>query len=170
MHAELLLLRLVHILGGIFWVGSSIFTTFFLFPAMASAGPAAGQIMGNLAKRRLFVVLPTVAILTILSGTRLLMIASGGFTRDYFTLISGKTYALAAIASTVAFLLSVIVARPAAVRVGVLAQLSTTAGPGDRDRIAAEMRALQARVKTSSIIAMALLLFAAAGMAVARYL
>ena len=170
MHAELLVLRLVHILGGIFWLGSGVFTTFFLFPSMASAGPAAGQIMLNLTKRRLFVFLPTVAVLTILSGVRLVMIASGGFQRDYFLLMSGKTYTLAGIAATVAFLLSLIVARPAAVRVGALAQLSTTAGPGDRDRIAAEMKALQARIKSSSIIAMLLLIFAGAGMAVARYL
>src|SRR6185295_7224796 len=106
MHGELLVLRLIHILGGVFWVGSGLFTTFFLLPAMASAGPAAGQIIANLTKRRYFVVLPTVAILTILSGARLLMIASGGFSRHYFTLISGKTYAVAAIAAIVAFLLS----------------------------------------------------------------
>jgi uncharacterized membrane protein len=170
MHAELLVLRLVHILGGIFWLGSGLFTTFFLLPAMSSAGPAASQIMLELTKRRLFVVLPTAAVLTILSGVRLLMIASGGFSRDYFGLISGKTYTLAGIAATLAFLLSLIVARPAAVRVGALAQQVGSAGPGDRDRITAEMQVLQARVKSSSVIAMGLLILAGAGMAVARYL
>jgi len=170
MHGELLVLRLIHILGGVFWVGSGLFTTFFLLPAMASAGPAAGQIIANLTKRRYFVVLPTVAILTILSGARLLMIASGGFSRHYFTLISGKTYAVAAIAAIVAFLLSLIVARPATVRVGALAQQMASAGPGDRDRMTAEMQALRTRAERSSVLAMALLLVAAGGMAVARYL
>ena len=41
MIAEILVLRLVHVLGGMFWVGSGLFSTFFLLPALAGAGPAA---------------------------------------------------------------------------------------------------------------------------------
>ena len=137
---------------------------------MMAAGPTAGQIMANLTKRRLFVVLPTVAVLTILSGLRLMMIVSGGFDRDYFVSITGKAYSLAGIAATVAFLLSVIVARPASVKIGTLSQQLASVGPADRERIAAEMKAMQDRAKASSILAMILLLFAAGGMAVARYL
>ena len=37
MQGELLVLRLVHVLGGIFWVGSALFMAIFLFPALASA-------------------------------------------------------------------------------------------------------------------------------------
>ena len=72
MSTELVVLRLVHILGGIFWLGSGLFTTFFLIPALGRAGPAAaGPVMGALQQRRLFTVLPVVALLTILSGVRL---------------------------------------------------------------------------------------------------
>jgi len=169
MQGELLLLRLIHVLGGIFWVGSGLFTGLFLFPALAPTGPAAGQVVANLAKRRLFVVLPTVAILTMLSGLRLMMIASTGFQRDYFARLGGKTYAIAAIAAIVAFLLSVVVARPAAVKMGVLSQ-QAAAEPNNRERIQAEITALQNRTKSAGIISVVLLVVAAAGMAVARYL
>ena len=53
MKAELLTLRLIHILGGIFWVGSMVFTTFFLAPVLRSSPAMAGQVMAGLQKRRL---------------------------------------------------------------------------------------------------------------------
>src|SRR5438309_6237972 len=56
-HAELVTLRLIHIVGGVFWVGSAMFTTFFLLPAVAKAGPSAGQVVLNLQKRRAFVII-----------------------------------------------------------------------------------------------------------------
>ena len=54
MQAEMLILRVVHVLGGIFWVGSALFMAFMLMPALASAGPAAGAVMGAMQRRRLF--------------------------------------------------------------------------------------------------------------------
>ena len=51
MHAAVIALRLIHILSAIFWVGTLLFTTFYLFPATAKAGPAAGPVMGNLRDR-----------------------------------------------------------------------------------------------------------------------
>jgi hypothetical protein len=169
MQAELLVLRLVHVMGGIFWVGSGMFTTFFLLPSLGQVGPSAGQVMMQLQKRKLFVILPTVAVLTMLSGVRLMAIVSGGFSRAYFAAPMGKMYAVSGIAAIVAFLLSLIVARPASVRVANLSQLLASDG-ASKERIAAELRALQRRAARSSVMATALLLFAAAGMAVARYL
>ena len=40
---EMIVLRLVHVLGGIIWVGSMTYMTFFLMPAIADAGPAGGR-------------------------------------------------------------------------------------------------------------------------------
>ena len=54
MIAELLVLRVVRVLGAIFWLGSGLFTTLFLIPAPAQAGPAAAPVMGALQGRRLF--------------------------------------------------------------------------------------------------------------------
>src|SRR5688572_4160460 len=116
MTAEILILRLVHILGGSFWVGSGLFTTFFLVPALASSGPAAGQVMAALQRRHLFTALPVSALLTILSGLRLMWIGSAGFAPAYFASASGGTLAASRAAAIVAFLLALLVARPAAVR------------------------------------------------------
>jgi uncharacterized membrane protein len=171
MTAELIVLRLIHILGGIFWVGSGLFTTFFLVPSLTSAGPAAGAVMGGLQKRRLFTILPIVALATILSGARLMWITSGGFRAEYFESRSGGTYAIAAAASIIAFLLSLAVSRPMAVRSAKLAGEIAQAPEGEpRARLAAELARVRRRGAVATTIGVSLLVIAGAGMAVARYL
>ena len=170
MKAELLALRLIHILGGIFWVGSMIFTTYFLAPAIRSSPAMAGQVMAGLQKRRLFIALPVVALLTIASGLRLLSIASIGFSRAYFSTPTGRTFAASAVAATIAFVLSLLVSRPGFVRIGKLgASLAAAPDDGARDGIAAEMARITRRVAISNALVVVLLLSAAAGMAIARY-
>lgn len=171
MDAELLILRLVHVLGGLFWVGSGLFTTFYLMPALATAGPAAGQVMAGLQKRRLFTVLPIIALLTILSGLRLMWITSAGFSSAYLNSSTGRTLIVGGAAAIVAFVLSLLVARPAAVRSASLgASLAGMPEGEPRAAVARELAALRRRTTIASHTAVALLLLAAAAMAVARYL
>lgn len=171
MKAEILILRLVHIFGGIFWVGSLFFTSFFLVPAIRSSPAVAGQVMAGLQKRRLFTILPIVALLTMASGLRLLSFASAGFAGAYFGTPPGRTFAVSATAAIVAFLLSVLVSRPGFVRVGRLgASLATAADEGARQRITAEMQRLTRRVTIANGLVVVLLVLAAAGMATARYI
>ena len=170
MKAELLTLRLIHILGAIFWAGSMMFTTFFLVPVIRSSPAVAGQVMAGLQKRRLFIALPIVALLTIASGLRLLSIVSAGFSGSYFSTPPGRTFATAAAAATIAFFLSLLVSRPGFVRLGRLgASLAEAPDEGARQRIAAEMTRLTRSVAISNALVVVLLLSAAAGMAVARY-
>ena len=167
---EFIVLRLVHILGGIFWVGSGIFTSFFLIPALAASGSGAGQIMAGLQRRKLFTVLPIVAVLTILSGLRLMWLTSGGFAPAYFASSNGRTYAASGVAAIIAFLLSLLVARPAAIRTASLGA-SRASAPDDaaRARIDGQLAALRRRGEVASAIAVTLLILGAAGMAIARY-
>jgi uncharacterized membrane protein len=170
MPAEILVLRLVHVLGGIFWVGSAIFTGLFLIPALAKSGPAAGQIMAGLQQRRLFIVLPTVALLTMLSGVRLMQIASGGFGAGYFATAMGRTYAISGLLAIVAFVSSLLVSRPTAVRTGkVAASLAAATDESTRATLRSELATLQRRAAISGAIATILLIISAAGMALARY-
>src|SRR5687768_3660548 len=170
MSSELIVLRIVHVLGGIFWVGSSLFTAFFLVPALGRLGPAgAGPVMGALQQRRLFTILPVVAVLTILSGVRLLQIASGGFSPVYFDSRTGQTFLWSGVAAVIAFLLSLLVSRPAAVRLGQLSASMATMPEAERAARSSEMERLRRRSGYSSTAAMILLVGAAIGMAVARY-
>lgn len=170
MHAELLVLRLVHILSAIFWLGSGLFTTFFLVPAIKGSPAVMGQVLGGLQQKRFFSLLPTAAILTILTGLRLLWIDSTGFESSYFATGTGKTYAIAGLAAFIAFLLSLLVSRPSAVRAGAIA-VSLAASPAtpERERLQAELDRVRRRATFSTALGVGLGILAASGMAIARY-
>ena len=169
MQAELIVLRIVHVLGGIIWVGIGIFMVFFFAPAMQSMGPAAGQVMGALQKRKFMTILPIVAILTLLSGLRLLMIVSGNFGPGYFQSPMGKTFAGAGVAAILAFVIGIVVNRPTMMKMGTLQQ-SMASDPVSKDKITAEIKKLQQRMAVVGFLVTALLLIAAIGMSIARYM
>jgi uncharacterized membrane protein len=167
---ELLVLRIIHVLGAIVWVGSGIFTTFFLQPAMAAAGPAAAQVAAGLQRRRLFTVLPIVALLTILSGARLMWISSGGFSAAYFTSPMGRMYGLGAVAGIVAFLFGITFVRPAGERMTkTAAALASAADDAQRAQLAVALAALGKRLQISGLFVTSLIILAAVAMAIARY-
>ena len=167
---EIIILRLVHILGGIFWVGAGLFSTFFLGPAMKEAGPAAGVIMGSMQRRRMFVVMPVVALLTILSGLRLMWITSAGFSGAYFRTGSGAVFGAAGAAAIVAFLLGVTLIRPAMTRVAALGTtMRNTQDAQQQAQLGAEMKRLQGRAALLQNVGTILIVLAAIGMAIARY-
>lgn len=169
MHAELIALRLIHIVCGIFWVGSGLFSAIFLAPALASSGADAGRVMAALAQRKLFVVMPVAAVLTILSGARLLSIASAGFTVSYMRSPSGRMFAWSGTFAIVAFVLSLVLGRPFMLRAGKLAAAAASAAEGERARLLAQAAAARRIGGIASTIALVLLVLAAAGMSVARY-
>lgn len=167
---EILLLRLVHILGGSFWVGTALFNGLFLVPALTGAGPAMGTVMAGLRERRLFTVLPIVGSLTILSGLRLLWIVSGGFAPGYFGTGPGVGYAVSGSAAVAAFVLAMVVSRPTAAKLMAIGGAMRNAGEAEVARLSAERDRLQRRSAAAGTGSMVLLAFSAAGMAVARYL
>jgi uncharacterized membrane protein len=170
MQMEVIVLRLIHILGGVFWVGGLLFQSIFLMPALANVGPAAGAVMAGLMQRKLPVVMPVLAILTLLSGLRLLMIASANFQGAYFSSPVGRTFSIAGGLAIVAFILGMATVRPAMMKAAALGQQMAGA-PDDatRSRLAAEMAATRQKGIVGNLIVMVLLLLAASGMAVARY-
>jgi uncharacterized membrane protein len=169
--AELIVLRLVHVLGGIFWVGSMTFNAVFLMPTLAGLGPAAGPVMAGLQRRRLPTVLPVVALLTILSGVRLMQVTSVGFSAAYFETAAGQAYAFGGLTAIVGFLVGIVFVRPAMVRAGALGT-EMAAAPDDAARatLAAELGRLRDRTRGGNAVVLVLLALAAVAMAVARYL
>ena len=170
MSYEIIALRFVHVVGGIFWVGSALLMTFFIAPSLGGLGPAAGALMAGLRQRGLMTWLPVVALLTILSGLRLIWIVSDGFDGPYMTTAMGHTFAGSGALAIVAFLVGILVARPAAARMGEIGAQMAAAPEAQRAALAEEMERLRRRSATTTMVNTILLLVAAAGMAVARYL
>ena len=170
MHAEFLVLRLIHILSGIFWIGGGLYTFFFLGPALASTPAAMGQVMAALQRRRVFTVQQIAAALVLLSGLRLLMIDSAGFSGSYFATGPGRTFAIAGVFAVVAGVFNFGVARPTMLRAGaVAAALAASADPGEKVRLTQELDKLRKRGAMAGMLAVSFGILAASGMAVARY-
>jgi uncharacterized membrane protein len=170
MAAEILILRFIHILAAIAWLGSGIFAAFFLIPAIAGT-PAMPQVMDGLQRRRLFVVIPTMGLLTVLSGLRLLWIDSVGFDGSYFSSATGRTFAIGGTLAILAFFVQVFVSRPAGAKLGTLAAaLSQSSSPEERQRMNAQVEVLRRRNAVATHATVGLGLLAATAMALARYL
>jgi len=169
MQAELLVLRVVHIFGAILWAGTSLFVSLFLLPALKSAGPAAAPVMGALMKRKLVVVIPTVAVITMLAGLRLMWLTSTGFSASYFASTGGRTYVVGAVLALAAFTLFMVVNHPAIGRMMQLGQQIAQAPEADRGPLMAQLNAVRARAGKASLGAALLLTLAAVAMAVGRY-
>jgi hypothetical protein len=169
--AEVIVLRLVHILTGIIWVGGMTLMGLFIMPVLAGAGPAAGPVMAGLNQKKFPVFMPIIALLTILSGLRLMMIDSVNFAGGYFHTAVGRTFATAGGLAILAFICGMVLVRPAMMKaVGLSQQLAGAPDEPSRSRIMAEMAAARSRGATGNMIVLVLLLLAAAGMAVARYM
>jgi len=171
MHAELLALRLIHILSGIFWIGGGLYTFFFLGPALASTPAVMGQVMAALQKRRIFTAQQIAAALVVLSGLRLLMIDSAGFSGSYFATGPGRTFAIAGAFAILAGIFNFGVARPTMERaVAVGAALAASADSSEKARLTQQLDRLRKRAATAGMLAVTSGILAASGMAVARYM
>jgi uncharacterized membrane protein len=170
MHTEVVILRLIHVLGGVFWVGGMLVMGLFVMPALASAGPAAGAVMAGLNQKKFPVVMPIVALLTILSGIRLMMIDSANFAGAWFASPVGRTFSTAGGLALLAFLFGMMLVRPAMMKALSLGQQMAGADEAAKARITAEMAAARKRGQVGNLIVIVLLVLAALGMATARYM
>lgn len=171
MHAEFLALRLIHILSAITWLGSGIFTTFFLIPALSGSPALIGQVVAGLERRRFFVVLQVAAALTILSGLRMIWIDSAGFSGSYFDTATGKTFGNAGLSAIIAAVLGFGVAGPAMARAAAIgATLAASADAVEKARLTQQLDRLRRRGRIATLASVSFGILAAIGMAVARYL
>jgi uncharacterized membrane protein len=166
----MIVLRFSHVFFGALWVGMMAFQTFFLMPALAEVGPDAGKVMGALMRRRLPVILPIVALITLVSGFWLFQRLSGGAAAGLMRTPMGMAFGSGGLASLLAFVLGIVVLRPAMMRSTQLAQSLASASPDERATRSAEIQLLRARGVMSGWVVMLLLLYALGAMAVARYL
>src|SRR2546430_1371269 len=66
--ATIILLRVIHILSGVFWAGATFFLVGFLQPVVAASGPEGGRLMQRLTSQKRFqMAMPVAAGLTLLS-------------------------------------------------------------------------------------------------------
>jgi len=161
----MLVLRFSHVFFGALWVGMMAFQTFFLMPALAEVGPDSGKLMAALMRRRLPVILPIVALITLVSGFWLFQRLSGGAPAGLMRTPMGLAFGSGGLAALLAFLLGIVVMRPAMMRSTALQQSLASASPEERATRSAEIQRLRARGAMTGWVVMILLLYALGAMA-----
>lgn len=165
----MIVLRLVHVVGGVLWVGFAVFGAFFLFPSIAETGPDGGKVMAALQRRGLITVFPVLALLTILSGFWLYGRAARmapGFTSSRM----GMTLGFGGLCALIALLLGAVVITPSMNRAMATAQQAAKAATDEeRQALLALSAQRRARAAIGTRIVASLLILAACAMAVGRY-
>jgi uncharacterized membrane protein len=166
-----IVLRAIHILAAVFWVGS--FYTFFFFvePSVKEMGPAGGQLMSHLAQRKKMpIVIAATAATAIVAGILLYWRASDGFDIDWITSATGLAFTVGALSAIVAFALGFIVVKPAVEQMGTIGQGIGATGVAPTEEQMTEMQRLGARLVLIGRVDLVLLTVAVITMAVARFL
>ena len=166
----LILLRIVHVLGGVFWAGAILFVVHFLEPAVRDAGPDGATVMQALRKRRYLEAVPVTAFLTLLSGYGLYWRTFGRLHPGLDASGPELAFGLGGLASLLAFVVGVTLLRPSALRIGALgAELARV--PAERKAaLQEEVGRLRLRMRKSGRWVAVLLSVAILSMAVGRYL
>lgn len=171
MDALLIFLRVIHVGSAMTWFGGAIVSSFFLQPTVAALGVAGQPFMEHLMNRRkLGVMFPIVAVLTVLSGAALYWRDSGGLQLSWITTPTGMAFTIGGLAAILAFvgggvLIGPGIAEQTAVR-GELAAGDGVPTPAQQERLDRADR----RLALAGRIDLPLLLLAGLTMAVARYL
>jgi uncharacterized membrane protein len=164
------LMRVIHILIGVFWVGTVLFIAVFLMPSVRAAGPAGGSVMHQLVQaRRLPLWLMAAAIVTIASGLWLYWLDSSGFRSAWLGSGPGRVFGLGGAFAILATIVGMAVNTPAGRRLAALTARVQGSGRPPSSEEAAEMQRLQTRLARATIAVAVLLVLATAAMAVARY-
>ncbi len=166
----LILLRLTHVLFGVFWAGTAMFNAIFLIPAVRALGPAGGQVMQEIAgKRKLPVYFLVAGVLTVLSGFALFWHDSAGFSNGFMRSAGGMTFGAGGVLALIAVLIGIFVVTPAAMRLTKLGAAIAAGGKPPTPEQAAEVQGLQIRLGMMAMLAAGLLTITTICMAVARY-
>jgi uncharacterized membrane protein len=166
-----IILRVIHIAAGTFWVGAAFVLFLFIQPSVRDLGPEGQRFGGHLATRRKLPLLIMVSgIVTVLAGALLYWRASGGFDGDWIGSGPGIGFTVGALAAIATLVLGLSMTKPAVDRIGALGQEIAGSGGRPTPEQAAEMQRLQARTVTLGKVSMVLLAIAVVAMATARYL
>jgi uncharacterized membrane protein len=165
----ILILRVLHIGGGVIWVGSAILYLFLLLPA-AQAVESAGQKFMQAFGPRFGKMMSIVTTVTVLSGALLYARFFNGGISFIWQTVAGFAFFLGALAAVISYITGAAVISPTQEKIGALGAAMAGAGGPPKPEQIAEMNRLQTYVLKVYRIDFVLLVVAVVAMAVGRYL
>lgn len=167
----MLIMRLLHVGLGVFWAGALFFMAWFLIPSTRDVGPDGAKVVIALQRRGFMNVLPTTAVLTILTGLVLMWRVSAGFQPAWSRSPGGMSLGIGAVAAIVAFGIGVGIMRSATLKANALTQIvAQLTDVAAKEARVADIQALRMRAARAARWVAGLLAITVVTMSVARYL
>lgn len=169
MGAELVVLRILHICGGIVWAGWIFSMALFVNPAVQAMGQAGGGFMQALASRtKLVTVMTATSIIVILAGLRLFWIVSGNLDAAWLSSNHGIALTIGGLLGICAFVYGLIFVRPKAHRMAVLGAALAASGVSPTPEQQAEIGSIKSAMNIGGKVVAYLLAACVLLMAIAR--
>ena len=165
-----LIVRAAHVTAAAIWIGSHIFSTFMLMPAIDASGPSGGQVMMRINRRGIVAYMLSVAALTLVSGLVLYWRFTGGFDPALAATHAGLAFGLGGTAGILAGGIGGgVIGRGAKRMTAIASQLATPSNDAERANLMSQAAALRRRMKIGSQLVTVLQATAIVLMAVGHY-
>lgn len=165
----LLLLRILHIGAGVFWVGGVLIMTFFVSPTIGATAESGQKFAAHLMNNLKFSArMSAAAGLTILAGFILYWIDSDGFSSPWMRSGAGIGFGIGAGFALLGFIFGILLGRNMKAMARMGAQLSQP-GSSSAGQMA-QMQSLRSQQATYANISAITLILSVLFMAIARYL
>ena len=166
MNYLILALRLIHIIGGVFWVGSSVMFKFYISPTIAATADSGQKFIAHLVtKTRLTSAITGSAVLTVLAGAALYWIDSQGLTSLWKSSGPGLGFGLGALFALVGLVFGMMVGR----NVGILGRLASQVQGKPTNEQMSRIQSAQKQLGYAAPVSTLFLILALGCMATARY-
>jgi hypothetical protein len=167
---DVLILRLIHIGAGLFWVGAVFTTVFFLQPTAMAVGPAASPFQAYLIRdRRYALAVLTSAAITVAAGIWLLWISTNGLDPDLALDSSRLGFTVGGVVAILTFAVGASYIYPRTVRLaGIVAGVLAEGRPPNPDE-QAQLGMIRAQLTRAGWVVVTGLAIAVVAMATARY-
>ncbi|MFN8412383.1 MAG: hypothetical protein U0Z26_08345 [Anaerolineales bacterium] len=161
------LLRIIHIVGGVFWVGAALTMTLYIVPTIRATGEAGQKFMGQfMGKTNFTAVITTASILNILAGFILYGITSNWFTSAWSRTGPGMGFGIGAGFALIGWVFGILIGRGN----GQMAKLGAQIQGKPTAEQLASIQTLQKNLGLYSKINGTALIIAVIFMSIARYL
>jgi uncharacterized membrane protein len=166
----LLILRIVHIFSGIFWVGGAIVHVAFIEPTAKATAPQGHKFVEYLVGRGRFSLFMTVSsALTVTSGALLFWYASGGLKPGWITSGPGLVFTVGSVVGVVVYIFGMTLVKPRADRLGVIGREIAVAGGPPTPTQMIQLQTLNEELTLVGRVDFVLLAVSTLAMATARY-
>ena len=165
MNNWIIVLRLIHVIGGVFWVGTSLLFDFFIIPSIRANDQSGQKFLGHVINTHIGEAHGISAILTALAGAGLYWIDSQGFASAWTRSAAGLGFGIGAIFGFFGVITGVLGALPLRTLAETAARIQESPTPEQMEKI----QVAQKRLFVISRIDSAVLILALIFMATARY-